>query len=323
MIITLVDAINKALDFALKTNDKVVLLGEDIGKNGGVFRATNQLQSKYPNRVLDTPLAENMLIGSSIGMATQGLVPVVEIQFMGFLYSGLDQLISHAAKMRFRTQGRLSCPLVIRTPYGCGIHAPEHHSESTEAILAHIPGIKVVVPSSPAMAYGLLLGAINDPDPVVFLEPTRIYRLFKQEVVDDGTVITLDKAQIVQEGTDITLISWGAMLHETLAAAEELTATGISVEVIDLAVIKPIDHNTIFESVTKTGRCIIVHEAPQTCGVGAEIAARLADHCLTSLLAPIKRVTGLDIPVPPYRLESVYMPSVAKIKAAVAEVLQY
>ena len=323
MIVTLIDAINKALHFALQQDDKIIVFGEDVGKNGGVFRATVDLQGKFPDRVLDTPLAENMLAGMAVGMAAGGLRPIVEIQFMGFLYSALDQIISHASRMRNRTRGRLSCPIVIRTPYGCGIHAPEHHSESTEAILAHIPGIRVVIPSSPAKAYGLLLASIFDPDPVVFLEPTRLYRLFKQDINDDGKALPLDVCFILQEGTDVSLISWGAMIQETMMAASELIKNNISAEVIDVATIKPLDMETILQSVAKTGRCVIIHEAPQTCGVGAEIAARIADQGLTSLLAPIKRVTGYDTIVPAYRLEGAYMPSVDRILTAVKEVLKY
>jgi len=323
MIVTLIDAINKALHFALQQDDKIIVFGEDVGKNGGVFRATVDLQGKFPDRVLDTPLAENMLAGMAVGMAAGGLRPIVEIQFMGFLYSALDQIISHASRMRNRTRGRLSCPIVIRAPYGCGIHAPEHHSESTEAILAHIPGIRVVIPSSPAKAYGLLLASIFDPDPVVFLEPTRLYRLFKQDINDDGKALPLDVCFILQEGTDVTLISWGAMIQETMMAANELSKNNISAEVIDVATIKPLDMETILQSVAKTGRCVIIHEAPQTCGVGAEIAARIADQGLTSLLAPIKRVTGYDTIIPAYRLEGAYMPSVDRILTAVKEVLKY
>ncbi len=323
MIVTLIDAINKALHFAMQHDDHIILLGEDIGKNGGVFRATIGLQEKFTDRVLDTPLAENMLAGIAVGMGACGLKPIVEIQFMGFLYSALDQIISHASRMRYRTRGRLSCPIVIRAPYGCGIHAPEHHSESTEAILAHIPGIRVVIPSSPIKAYGLLLAAIANPDPVIFLEPTRLYRLFKQEINDDGQALPLDKCFILQSGNDITLISWGAMIHETLAVAKELSNNNISAEVIDVATIKPLDLDTILQSIAKTGRCVIIHEAAQTCGVGAEIAAQIADLGLTNLLAPIKRVTGFDTIVPPYRLEGLYMPSVARILTVVKEVLSY
>lgn len=323
MIITLIDAINKALHFALQRDQKTILIGEDIGKNGGVFRATAGLQEQFTGRVLDTPLAESMLAGVAVGMAACGLKPIVEIQFMGFLYSCLDQIINHASRMRYRTRGRLSCPLVIRVPYGCGIHAPEHHSESTEAILAHIPGIRVVIPSSPLTAYGLLLAAIFDPDPVIFLEPTRLYRLFKQEVVDNGQVLPLDTCFVLQQGDDVTLISWGAMMHETLAAAKQLSDNNINAEVIDVATVKPLDMDTILQSITKTGRCVIIHEGVQNCGIGAEIAAQIADRGLTNLLAPIKRVTGFDTIVPPYRLEGLYMPSVDRILIAVQEVLSY
>ena len=323
MIITLIDAINKALHFALQHDQKTILIGEDIGKNGGVFRATAGLQERFTDRVLDTPLAENMLAGVAVGMAACGLKPIVEIQFMGFLYSCLDQIINHASRMRYRTRGRLSCPLVIRAPYGCGIHAPEHHSESTEAILAHIPGIRVVIPSSPLTAYGLLLAAIFDPDPVIFLEPTRLYRLFKQEVVDNGQALPLDTCFVLQHGDDVTLISWGAMMHETLAAAKQLSGNNINAEVIDVATVKPLDMDTILQSIIKTGRCVIIHEGVQNCGIGAEIAAQIADRGLTNLLAPIKRVTGFDTIIPPYRLEGLYMPNVDRILVAVQEVLSY
>ncbi len=323
MIINLIEAINRALNFALQQDENVIVFGEDVGKNGGVFRATIGLQEKFPGRVLDVPLAENMIAGISVGMSASGLRPVAEIQFMGFLYSALDQIINHASRMRSRTRGRLSCPMVIRTPYGAGIHAPEHHSESTEAILAHIPGIKVVVPSSPEMAYGLLLAAIFDPDPVIFLEPTRIYRLFKQEINDDGKSLPLDTCFVLQEGKDITFVSWGAMMQETQIAALELAKNNISVEVIDVATIKPLDLETILRSVAKTGRCVIIHEAAGSFGVGAEIAANLADQGLTSLLAPVKRVTGFDTNIPPYKLEGSYLPSVARILEAAKEVLEY
>lgn len=323
MNINLIDAINMALEHVLHSDPKVLLLGEDIGKNGGVFRATVGLQEKFPNRVLDTPLAENMLAGIAVGMAACGLKPIIEIQFMGFLYAALDQLINHASRMRNRTQGRLSCPMVIRAPYGAGIHAPEHHSESTEAILAHIPGLRVVIPSSPLKAYGLLIAAINDPDPVIFLEPTRLYRSFKEEVALNGKALPLDKAFILQSGKDVTLISWGAMIQETLSAAKILLEHQVTAEVIDVATIKPLDLEVILQSVQKTGRVIIIHEAAKYCGVGAEIAAQLAEFSLTSLLAPIKRVTGFDTIVPPYKIESSYLPTVANILTAVEEVLNY
>lgn len=322
--ISLVEAVNLALAYELAHDKNVVLLGEDIGVNGGVFRATVGLQQRFGSeRVLDTPLAENMLAGMAVGMAAQGLKPVVEMQFMGFIYAAVDQIISHASRLRNRTQGRLTCPMVIRTPFGAGIHAPEHHSESTEAIFAHIPGIRVVIPSSPARAYGLLLAAIRDPDPVIFLEPTRIYRLIKQEVPDTGEALPLDVCFILREGTDVTLVSWGAMMHETLKAAEVLKQHGIEAEVIDVASIRPLDMETILHSVEKTGRCVIVHEAVKTCGVGAEIAAQLAEHGLTSLLAPIQRVAAYDVIVPLSRLENYYLPSVDRITAAVQKVMEF
>lgn len=322
--ITLVEAINQALAHELEHDPDMVLLGQDIAVNGGVFRATEDLFDRFgPERVLDTPLAENMISGVAIGMAAQGLHPVVEIQFMGFIYPAIDQMISHASRLRNRTRGRLSCPMVLRAPYGGGIHAPEHHSESTEALFAHIPGLRVVIPSSPARAYGLLLASIRDPDPVIFLEPKRIYRLIKQEVPDNGETLPLDSCFILRPGSDITLVSWGAMLHETLAAAEELAAEGVEAEVIDLATIKPMDMETILESVGRTGRCVIIHEAARTCGVGAEIAARLAEEGLMSLFAPIKRVTGYDTVMPMFRLEHHYMPSKTRIINAIKETLEY
>src|SRR5689334_14598857 len=314
---TLVEAINLALARALQDDPEVVVLGEDVGLNGGVFRATAGLQKRFgSDRVLDTPLAELLISGVCVGMAAQGLKPVGEIQFMGFAYPCLDQLINHASRLRNRTQGRLTCPMVLRTPCGAGIRAPEHHSESTEAMFAHIPGLRVVLPSSPERAYGLLLASIRDPDPVVFLEPTRIYRSGKAEVEDDGEALPLDVAFVLREGSDVTLISWGAMLKETLAAADTLEEEGIAAEVIDLATLKPYDEETVLASVTKTGRCVIVHEAARTGGFGAEIAALIAERALLSLLAPVARVTGYDAIVPLPRLEQHYLPSVARIADA-------
>ncbi len=322
--ITLIEAVNRGLAWALNTDPDVLLIGEDIGKNGGVFRATAGLQEKFGiNRVRDTPLAENLIAGVSVGMASMGLKPVAEIQFMGFIYAALDQIISHATRLRNRTRGRLSCPLVIRSPYGAGIHAPEHHSESTETLFAHIPGLRVVIPSSPLKAYGLLLAAIRDPDPVIFLEPSRIYRLFKQVVPDNGESLPLDTCFISREGQDITLVSWGASLRETLEAASCLSKEGIEAEVIDVATIKPLDMQTILESVAKTGRCVIIHEAVKTLGVGAEIAAQLAEEGLMSLLAPVRRVTGYDTVVPLSRLEHCYIPSVERIMSAVHEIMAF
>lgn len=304
----------------MQHDESVVVIGQDVGANGGVFRATQGLQERFgKDRVQDTPLAEATIAGMSVGMATHGLKPVAEIQFMGFLYPALDQIVNHMSRMRNRTRGRLTCPVVIRMPHGGGIHAPEHHSESTETMLCHIPGIRVVCPSSPARAYGLLLAAIRDPDPVMFLEPVRLYRAVRQEVADDGQALPLDTSFVLREGTDITLVTWGAMTVETLRAANELQALGISAEVIDLATISPIDEKTILESVSKTGRVVIVHEAARNVGVGAEIAALIAEHVLFDLLAPVRRVTGYDTVVPLYKLEHDYIPSVQRIVDAARE----
>jgi len=321
---TLVEAVNLALARAMEEDSDVVVLGEDVGVNGGVFRATVGLQQRFgSDRVIDTPLSELLISGLCVGMAAQGLKPVGEIQFMGFLYPCLDQLVNHASRLRNRTQGRLSCPMVLRTPHGGGIRAPEHHSESTEAMVTHIPGLRVVIPSSPERAYGLLLAAIRDPDPVVFLEPTRIYRAAKGQVDDNGDALPLDVAFLLREGRDITLVSWGATVRETLAAADQLAAEGIGTEVIDLATLKPYDEETVLASVRKTGRCVIVHEAARTGGFGAEIAALIAERGLTSLLAPVVRVTGYDTVMPLPRLEQHYLPSVERIVAAARKVCQF
>jgi pyruvate dehydrogenase E1 component beta subunit len=322
--VNLVEAVNMALARALADGENVVVLGEDVGVNGGVFRATVGLQERFgPERVIDTPLSEALIGGLCVGMSAQGLKPVAEIQFMGFIYPCIDQLVNHASRLRTRTQGRLSCPMVLRAPHGGGIHAPEHHSESTEAMLAHIPGLRVVMPSSPGRAYGLLLAAIRDPDPVVFLEPARLYRSGREELEDDGQALPLDTAFILREGSDVTLISWGAALKETLAAAELLAEEGLSCEVVDLATLKPYDEDTIFLSVAKTGRCVIVHEAARTGGFGAEIAALLAERGLMSLMAPVIRVTGFDTIMPLPRLEEHYLPSVARVAAAARSVCEY
>ena len=322
--LSMLEAINRALHRAMAEDENVVVLGEDVGVNGGVFRATAGLRESFGfKRVIDTPLAETMISGLAVGMAAQGLKPVMEIQFLGFVYPAMDHLVSHAARMRNRTRGRLSCPLVLRSPMGAGIRAPEHHSESIEAMFAHIPGLRVLIPSSPARAYGLLLAAIDDPDPVIFLEPTRLYRMNPQPLADDGKRLPLDSCFTLREGGDLTLISWGASIHESLQAAEQLAERGVSVEVIDVACIKPLDLDTLEASVRKTGRCVIVHEAPKSCGVGAEIAASLYERALLDLQAPIQRVTAPDIPPPLYRLESLYIPSVADIVAACDAVLDY
>jgi pyruvate dehydrogenase E1 component beta subunit len=322
--VNLVEAVNMALARAMEEDDSVVVLGEDVGVNGGVFRATVGLLDRFgKERVMDTPLAESLIAGMSIGMAAMGLKPVAEIQFMGFIYPCVDQLVCHASRLRNRTRGRLGCPMVLRAPFGGGIHAPEHHSESTEAIFAHIPGLRVVIPSSPSRAYGLLLAAIRDPDPVIFLEPKRVYRLVRQEVPDDGTALPLDVCFTLREGNDLTLVTWGAMVHETLQAADELAVQGISAEVLDVATIKPLDAESILNSVEKTGRCVIVHEAARTAGMGAEIAARLCDEGLLSLMAPVKRVTGFDTVMPLPRSEHYYMPNVKRILKICKELVDY
>lgn len=322
--ITMVEAVNLALKRAMHNSEDVVVLGEDVGPNGGVFRATVDLRDEFgPRRVLDTPLAEAMIAGLSIGMAAQGLKPVAEIQFMGFIFPTLEQIMCHAARLRNRTRGRLSCPMVLRAPFGGGIHAPEHHSESTEALLAHIPGLRVVIPSSPARAYGLLLAAIECPDPVIFLEPKRIYRASKQDVEDNGVALPLDTCFTLREGSDITLISWGAMITETLQAADQLASQGISAEVIDVASVSPLDSETLLASVQKTGRCVIIHEAPRSGGVGAEISAILAEKGLLALQAPIARVTGYDTVMPYYRLEQHYLPNTQDILESAQQTLSF
>ena len=322
--LTLLEAVNRAMAHELDVDENVVLLGEDIGVNGGVFRATEGLQARFgADRVVDTPLAESMIAGMAIGMAAQGLRPVAEIQFMGFIYPTLDQMLNHASRLRTRTRGRLSCPMVLRAPFGGGIHAPEHHSESTESMFAHIPGLRVVIPSSPARAYGLLLAAIRDPDPVIFLEPKRVYRMLKQDVADNGEALPLDVCFTVRPGRDITVVTWGAMMHETTQAAEQLETEGIDCEIIDVATIKPLDVDTILESVGRTGRCVIVHEAARTAGFGAEIAANLAERGLMSLFAPVTRVTGYDTVMPLHQLEDVYMPKTEDICAAIRRTMEY
>ena len=322
--ITLVEAVNLALARAMADDPGVVVLGEDVGRDGGVFRATLGLLDRFgPERVIDTPLAENLIAGMAIGMAAEGLRPVCEIQFSGFAYTTLDQILNHAGRMRHRTQGRLSCPMVLRTPCGAGIHPPEHHSESPDAMFAHIPGIRVVYPSSPKRAYGLLLAAIRDPDPVVFLEPTRLYRLFKEDVIDNGEALALDGCFTLREGTDITLVTWGAMVYETLQVADELREQGIAAEVIDVATLKPIDVDTILASVARTGRCVVVTEAPRHCSIASEIAATLAEQGLLTLLAPVQRVTAPDVVVPLARLEQHYLPGKRQILAAVKKVLEF
>jgi 2-oxoisovalerate dehydrogenase E1 component beta subunit len=322
--LTLIDAVNQAMAYAMREDDNVVMLGEDVGVNGGVFRASAGLIDEFgERRVIDTPLAESVIVGMAIGMAAQGLKPIAELQFMGFIYPAVDQIINHEARLRNRTRGRLSCPMVIRAPYGGGIHAPEHHSESTEALFAHMPGVRVVIPSSPARAYGLLLAAIRDPDPVVFLEPKRVYRLGKQDIENNGEALPLDSCFVLRDGIDVTLVSWGAMIKETMESAALLAQQGIDAEVIDVASISPLDMQTILESVSRTGRCVIVHEAARSLGLGAEIAAQLAGEGITSLLAPVQRVTGYDTVMPMFRYEDQYMPSTERIVDAVKTSMEF
>jgi 2-oxoisovalerate dehydrogenase E1 component beta subunit len=321
---SLLEAVNLALGRALADDPRVLVLGEDVGIDGGVFRATEGLFQRFgATRVLDTPLAETVISGVAIGLAAQGFRPVAEIQFMGFIYPAIDQMLNHAARLRTRTRGRLTCPMVLRAPYGGGIHAPEHHSESTEALFAHVPGLKVVIPSSPARAYGLLLAAIADPDPVVFLEPERVYRSLREPVADDGRALPIGRAQVLRAGDDVTLLGWGAMLVEIQAAAAALAAAGIAAEVIDVCTLKPLDTATLLASVTRTGRVVIVHEAARTGGFGAEIAARIAEQALFALKAPVVRVTGYDTVMPLPRLEARYLPTTAEIVAAARQLMAY
>ena len=319
---TLIEAVNLALDHALSEDEDVVVLGEDVGTNGGVFRATVDLKKKYGlMRVMDTPLAETLIAGMTVGMATQGLKPVAEVQFMGFVFACMEQLVGHAARMRNRTRGRLTCPMVVRAPFGGGIHAPEHHSESTEALFAHIPGLRVVIPSSPIRAYGLLRSAIDNPDPVIFLEPKRIYRVQKQTLPAPGSRLPLDTCFTLKEGNDLTLVTWGACVKECLEVSHLLADESISVELIDVATIKPLDMDTILASSRKTGRCVIVHEAARSFGVGAEIAAMVSTELFHELYEPVQRIAGFDITMPYYRMEEHYLPGVNRIKRACLSVM--
>jgi pyruvate dehydrogenase E1 component beta subunit len=308
----------------MRDDPRVVVFGEDVGVDGGVFRATDGLLQAFgADRVLDTPLAETVIAGLAVGLAAQGMRPVAEIQFMGFIYPTIDQLANHASRLRTRTRGRLSCPMVLRAPFGGGVHAPEHHSESVEAMLAHIPGLRVVIPSSPSRAYGLLLAAIEDPDPVVFLEPKRLYRATHEDFADDGTALPLDRCEVLRSGSDLTIISWGAMIQESLEAASVLAEEGIQAEVIDLVTLKPLDTDTILSSLARTGRAVIVQEAALTAGYGSEVAARIAEHGLFDLQAPVVRVAGFDTVMPLPQLEEWYMPSTERVLAAARSTLEY
>ena len=317
--LNMVQAINLALREEMRRDRNVIILGEDVGLDGGVFRVTAELQKEFgAERVVDTPLEESGIVGTAIGMAVYGLRPVAEIQFMGFIYAAIEQIYSHAARIRSRSRGRYTCPVVIRTPYGAGIKPPEIHSESAEAFFCHMPGVKVVVPSTPYNAKGLLISSIRDPDPVIFLESTRLYRLIKEEVPEGEYTLTLGKARIVQEGKEVTVIAWGSMLHRALQAVE-----GIDAEVIDLMTLSPFDEETIFRSVKKTGRVVIVHEAPKTCGFGAEISATIAEDAMLYMKAPIMRVTGYDAVMPLPKLEDHYVPTFERIRKTIEEVLKY
>lgn len=316
----MVEALNNAFHTVMAKDKSIIVLGEDVGVDGGVFRVTKDLFKKFPKQVYDTPLAEAGIIGCSVGMAAAGLKPIPELQFSGFMYQAFHHIEQHVARFRNRTRGMVTMPMVIRAPYGGGIRALEHHSESKEAYYAHTPGLTVVIPSNPYDAKGLLIASINSPDPVIFLEPKRLYRAFRQEVPDEAYEIELGKANVVQEGSDLTLISWGASMKETLEAAEE---SGKSCEVIDLRTIQPLDISTIIESVKKTGRCVIVHEAHRMGGWGAEITAQINDRILDHLLAPVQRVTGYDVTVPYFALEEYYLPSTERILKGIDQVMSY
>lgn len=320
---TLVEAVNLALHHEMERDPSVIVMGEDVGDNGGVFRATVGLKEKYGfKRVIDTPLAEALIGGVAVGMATQGLRPVAEFQFQGFVFPAMEHLMCHAARMRNRTRGRLTCPAVFRAPFGGGIHAPEHHSESIEALFAHVPGFKVVIPSSPQRGYGLLLAAIRSNDPVMFFEPKRIYRTVKSNVKDNGEALPLDTCFTLRKGRDLTLVTWGASVVESLQAAKVLSEQGIEVEVIDVASIKPLDMATILRSLQKTGHLLVVHEASRNCAVGAEIMARVAEHAMCLLKAPPKRLTGMDTIMPYYRNEAFFMIQEQDIVLAARELVE-
>jgi len=321
--LNLVQAINLALAQEMERDDRVMILGEDVGLNGGVFRVTDGLQKRFgEDRVVDTPLAESGILGTSIGLAINGMRPVPEIQFEGFLGPAYDQIVHHAGRMRNRTRGAVTVPMTVRVPVGGGIHAPELHSDSPEAIYSHHVGLKVVMPSTPYDAKGLLLAAIRDPDPVIFFEPKRVYRSYKEHVPEDDYTVQIGEAKILSEGDDVTVITWGATVFQALAALDELPED-VSVELIDMRTIYPMDEDTIVQSVQKTGRCVIVHEAPRTAGMGAEIATILQEKCFLHLEAPVQRVTGFDTVMPYYKLENHYLPEAPRIKEAIEQVLAY
>jgi pyruvate dehydrogenase E1 component beta subunit len=320
---TIAQALNDALDLALDKDETVLVMGEDVGRTGGVFRVTDGLYQRYgSDRVIDTPVAESAIVGVGLGMAIGGMRPVLELQFMGFSYPAYDQIINHVARIRNRSRHRFTAPMVIRIPFGGGIGAAEHHSESMEAIYAHIPGLKVVSPSTPFDAKGLLLAAIEDPDPVIFLEPIRLYRAVKEDVPEGWYTQPLGEARVETEGSDVTLITWGAMTREARQAVSALAAEKIQAELIDLRSLVPLDEEAVFASVEKTGRAVVIHEAPRTGGFGGEIAALIQERCLYALSAPIQRVTGWDTVFPLKRSEHHYLPSVERIVAAVRRTLE-
>ena len=322
--LTLVQAVRDGLYGEMERDEDVLVMGEDVGENGGVFRATEGLLDEFgEDRVIDTPLAESGIVGTAIGMAAYGLRPVPEIQFMGFIYPAFDQIVSHAARLRTRSRGRFTCPMTIRAPYGGGIRAPEHHSESTEAFFAHQPGLKVVIPSTPTDAKGLLAASIRDPDPVMFLEPKLIYRAFREDVPDDSYTVDLGEAAVRREGSDVSVFTWGAMTKPTQAAAADLAEEGIDCEVVDLRTLSPLDEETIKQSFKKTGRAVVVHEAPKSGGLAGEIIATIQEDVLLYQEAPINRVTGFDTPFPLYALEDYYLPEAARIKDGIRETVEF
>jgi len=321
--LTLVEAINEALAQEMDRDERVVVLGEDVGLNGGVFRVTEGLQKRFgPDRVIDTPLAESGIMGTAIGLAIAGMRPVPEIQFEGFLGPAHDQLVNHAARFRTRTRGAVTVPLTVRVPWGGGIHAPELHSDSPEAIYAHLPGMKVVVPSTPTDAKGLLLAAIRDPDPVIFFEPKRVYRSYREQVPEGDYTIDIGKAKVIQEGTDLTIVTWGSNVFQCLEALDKLPED-VSVELIDLRTVSPMDSDTVIASVQKTGRCVIVQEAPKTCSMSSELSARVQEGCFLHLKAPVQRVCGFDVIMPYYKLELDYLPDARRVEEAVMQTLAY
>jgi pyruvate dehydrogenase E1 component beta subunit len=322
--LTLVQAVRDGLYCEMNRDEDVLVMGEDVGENGGVFRATEDLIDEFGDqRVIDTPLAESGIVGTAVGMAAYGLRPVAEIQFLGFIYPAFDQIVSHAARMRTRSRERFTCPLVVRAPYGGGIRAPEHHSESTEAFFTHQPGLKVVIPSTPHDTKGLLASAIRDPDPVVFLEPKLIYRAFREDVPEEPYTVPLGEAAVRREGSDVSVYTWGAMTRPTLEAAENLAEEGIDAEVVDLRTLSPMDEETITESFQKTGRAVVVHEAPKTGGLAGEVIATLQEDVLLYQEAPIGRVTGFDVPFPLYALEDYYLPEAARIEDEIRETVDF